>query len=742
MTTASGNGVRIGRIGAIIGRLAGWSAGQMPLGRNGRWQRRWGRASRRLLVGPMLVLVLGFALLGWAVWDDLRLLQTLSPGARSPQSSLTDAASGPALAARQRAERRLHTALLLALVVVAAAVALVFWSARVARIVRTRQLRAAASARRRLRAPRRKLAAVLDLITEGIILTDSGGRIELFNPAAEVIFGQLGEDVHGTHLAELLPALLETIILPDADPAETDPHGAASATGAERSAEPHLPAPRGGGERPLPCMHELQARRAGTDQTFPVRVWLRRLPLDDGLRLLLVVEDLTETTLSAQRMNFLEQHDVLTGLLNRKEFERRMHYLLAEAVGSGIMHVLCHIDIDQFKVVNDTAGHAAGDALAKQLAALIGAKLDRAALIGRLGGDEFGVLLVDCSEAQALELCDGLMHTVRNFLFTWRDRSFDIAISIGLTAFLPDNDSTAAELAKADVACHMAKHDGRDRIHVYRDGDASVIRHHGDMHLVSTITDALNSGRFRLYAQAIVPLAVEASDAPSHFEILVRMLDEQGQSMVPTRFIPAAEQYILMPAVDRWIIAQLFSSQAALLQAWHARHPGHFLFAINLSGTSVADESLLPYLRRQFDLYGIPPQTICFEITETAAMRDLADARAFMMELVKMGCCFALDDFGSGMSSYNYLRELPVSYLKIDGSFVHDMHVNPINHALVASINQIAHVLGLKTIAEWAEETATVNALRALDVDFVQGYAVGSPRPVGELTLAGTFVRH
>jgi len=391
--------------------------------------------------------------------------------------------------------------------------------------------------------------------------------------------------------------------------------------------------------------------------------------------------------------------------------------------------VLCYIDIDQFKLVNDTAGHAAGDALIAQLGTLFRARLDEAALLARLGGDEFGVLFADCTEEHALAICDDLMQTVRNFLFAWRDRSFDVAVSIGLTAFMPENDSAAAELAKADVACHMAKRNGRDRVHVYRDGDAAVARHHGEMRLVSTISKALSSGRFRLYAQPIMPLTPGAAGR-THYEILVRMLDEYGDPMAPEQFIPAAERYILMPAVDRWIVHQLFSTQGEQLRLWHDEHPDQFLFAINLSATSINDESFLPYLLRQFEVHRIPPAGICFEITETAALRSFGDARGFMRRLAEMGCTFALDDFGSGLSSYSYLRELPVKYLKIDGSFVHDMNSNPVNHALVASINQIAHVLALKTIAEWAEDDSTINQLRALNVDFVQGYAIGTPLPV------------
>jgi EAL domain-containing protein (putative c-di-GMP-specific phosphodiesterase class I) len=200
--------------------------------------------------------------------------------------------------------------------------------------------------------------------------------------------------------------------------------------------------------------------------------------------------------------------------------------------------------------------------------------------------------------------------------------------------------------------------------------------------------------------------------------------------VAPDSFIPAAERYILMPAVDRWIIHQLFSTQGQRLRAWHREHPKHFLFAVNLSGTSVSDESFLPYLKRQFELHDVPPASICFEVTETAAMRNIGQAQGFIRTLAALGCSFALDDFGSGLSSYAYLRELPVKYLKIDGSFVRDMHKDPVNYALVASINQVAHVLGLKTIAEWAESEYVINQLRALNVDFVQGFAIGTPLPV------------
>ncbi|WP_462329871.1 EAL domain-containing protein [Thiohalocapsa halophila] len=551
---------------------------------------------------------------------------------------------------------------------------------------------------KRLTANQRKLAAVLDSTTDGIVMLDARHRMELLNPAAEVMFGRLETDVLGAPVTELLPALA----LP-ADPSA---------------------------DHALAGVYDTQGLRDGFER-FPARINERRLQLDDGPRRLLLVQDLTEQERQAKQLEYLEQRDVITGLLNRSELERRMARLLAEAAGSEAAHVLCYIDIDQFKVINDTVGHAAGDALISQLAKIIEVKLSAAALVGRLGGDEFGALFAEHTEAEVLAICEDLMQTVRNFQFKWREHAYDVAVSIGVTAFLPEHESPEAELAKADVACHMAKREGRDRVHVYRDSDVSLIRHHGEMHLVSTITQALSGGRFRLYAQPIMPLAgAEPGGGRTHYEILVRMLDAHGELVAPDTFIPAAERYILMPAVDRWIIHQLFSTQRERMRQWHREHPGQFLFAVNLSGTSVSDDSFLPYLERQFEVHDIPPAAICFEITETAAMRNLARAQSFIASLGALGCSFALDDFGSGLSSYGYLRELRVSYLKIDGSFVRDMHTDPVNYALVASINQVAHVLGLKTIAEWAENESIINQLRALNVDFVQGFAIGTPLPV------------
>jgi diguanylate cyclase (GGDEF)-like protein/PAS domain S-box-containing protein len=571
----------------------------------------------------------------------------------------------------------------------------------------------AGSQQGKLRDARRKLRALLSATTDGVIITDPQGRIELFNPAAEMMFGRLAEDVRGTPADELLPDLM-----------------------GEDRLDGFL-APRGGVQE-APAPRETRGlRQDGKD--FPVRVWLSRLSSGPEPHLLIAAQDLTEQELSVEHRVFLEQRDPLTGLLNRREFERRLLLISSDDPLDG-PYVLGDIDVDQFKLINDACGHEAGDELLRQLAVLVRARMGKTGTIARIGGDEFGILLPQCTVETARAICEDLRQTVRGFLFTWRDQSFDVAVSIGLVEMRPGFEGPSSLLSKADIACHMAKSRGRDRIHVYQDDDAELARHHGDMRLAPAIAKALSEDRFRLYAQPITPLQAQPVWR-RHFEVLVRMLDETGNPVVPDHFIPAAERYILMPAVDRWIIKRLFELHGQTLRDWHRQVPEGFLFAVNLSATSLADEAFLLYLKRQFAEWGVPHPSICFEITETAGIRDLIQARGFIEELSALGCSFALDDFGTGLSNYGYLRELPLSYLKIDGSFVRTMHQDPVNRALVESINQIGHVLGLRTIAEWAEDRTTVEQLRALGVDFAQGYGVGEPIALSEVTLQTTAVQ-
>lgn len=557
------------------------------------------------------------------------------------------------------------------------------------------------------------LAAVLGAAGEAVVLCDARGRIEVFNPAAEMLFGCLAEEALGSEIGQLIGGRAWGLDLRAL--------GALAAEERDRA----------------PVQKTLTLRRSA-EQQIPIRLRIRRIRTGSRWRLLVLAEDLSAHEHHESQTAYLRQYDWLTGLLNRREFERRLELLLRDPPGPRTPHILCQVDVDRFRVVNNTCGHAAGDKLLQHLALLLQSQLTGCRLLARIGGDEFAALFVDQPSEGALTTLEDVLQTVRNFLFTWQDRSFDVAVSIGLVAFDAGDETASTAFSKSDIACRAAKQQGRDRLHVYRDGDAETVRQHSEMLLIGTIRNALNTSRFRLLAQPIKPLQGNAQPEP-HYEVLVRMLDESGQEIVPDRFIPAAERYILMPAVDRWIIHHLLSTQAANLRSWHARFPDRCLFAVNLSGTSLTDEGFLRYIRRQFVEWSVPFPTICFEITETATVGSLERARAFMEQLGRLGCRFALDDFGSGLSSYAYLRDLPVSYLKIDGAFVRGIDKDPVNRAMVHSINQIGHTLGIETIAEWAEDEALITTLRAMGVDYGQGFGVGEPIAVDAFALPGAL---
>jgi len=554
------------------------------------------------------------------------------------------------------------------------------------------------------------LRALLGTVSHGVILTDRNGQIRLFNPAAEILFGRLGEETLALPISTLIPDLK---LVDEWDTSAVDDvagHRVRYAAGVRAD-----------------------------EHSFPLRILMRTLTLDCERFWLLLVEDLSELERSERRAEFLEQFDPLTGLQNRPTFER----ILAEVEGTTAednpTHALCLIDVDRFKVVNDAFGHAAGNKLLEQFGQIIKTKLSSATALARLSGDEFVALFVGQAANHAAGLCEDLVRTARNFLFTWQEHSLDVTLSVGLVVFEPSKIGGIEALSQADIACRLAKEKGRDRVHVYGHGDAESLRHRADMTIIPTIGSALSEGRFRIMAQPIQPL--QHDDGPIHFEILVRMQDEDGKAVVPDHFIPAAERHILMPAVDRWIITYVFSRRAEQLRAWHERFPDHFMLAINLSGTTLIDEGFMSYLKRQFTEFDIPYPSICFEITETAAIADLHQARRFMQEIRALGSVFAVDDFGTGFASYSYLKSLPVDYLKIDGSFVRGLANDPVDRALVTSINRIGHVLGLETIAEWAETPELVSILRDIGVDYAQGFGVGKPLQLDELPIARPLAR-
>lgn len=427
------------------------------------------------------------------------------------------------------------------------------------------------------------------------------------------------------------------------------------------------------------------------------------------------------------RLRYQASHDTLTGLVNRREFESRLERALLGARQHGHVHTLCYLDLDQFKVVNDSCGHVAGDELLRQLSALLQSRVRERDTLARLGGDEFGVLLENCDLASAQPLAELLRQTVKDYRFSWHDRAFGVGVSIGMVEINRDSGDLSTLLSAADAACYAAKDRGRNRVHVYREQDGEVQRRRGEMQWAARVGQAMEENRFRLFHQPIVP-ARPGSGQPLHHEILLRMLDDDGEPVLPMAFIPAAERYNLMPAIDRWVISKAFS----LFQPCFGED-GNSICTVNLSGHSLCDESFHVFVERQFELNGVPHARICFEITETAAITNLREAIRFIELMKQKGCTFSLDDFGSGLSSFSYLKNLPVDYIKIDGSFVRDMHADPMDQAMVEAIHRIGQVMGLRTIAESVESAEILERLRSIGVDYVQGEWLAKPTPLNEL---------
>jgi diguanylate cyclase (GGDEF)-like protein len=429
------------------------------------------------------------------------------------------------------------------------------------------------------------------------------------------------------------------------------------------------------------------------------------------------------------RLVYQASHDELTGLINRREFEQRLERLLLSALQQGREHALCYMDLDQFKVINDTCGHAAGDELLRQLALLLKGNLRDRDTLARLGGDEFALLLENCSVPDALVVADTFRAEVQRFRFKWEDRIFAIGMSVGMVAINRDSGTAANLLSAADAACYVAKDRGRNQIHVYQSRDIDLTRHRGEMQWVTRIQRALEENRLRLSWQEI-RRTDDTVEPMRHVELLLRMVDEDGSEILPMAFIPAAERYSIMPALDSWVIGETWRACQRYLAS---RREQHCLFAINLSGASLKDPAfrrmLLEKLQENPDL----GPHLCFEITETAAIGNLAVVNEFIDAMREFGCSFALDDFGSGLSSFTYLKNLKVDYLKIDGAFVRDIVSNAIDRSMVEAIHRIGHQMGLKTVAEYVESDEILVLLRGIGVDYVQGNGVHCPEPLENL---------
>lgn len=551
----------------------------------------------------------------------------------------------------------------------------------------------------------------LAAIADAVIATDTDGRITYCNKVAETLLGQSTAHILGWPLGlacRIFDESTNTEIINLVEPAL---HG-----GVGLPADSRLD------------LHRLDGSIVPIDHSVaPIHNVGGNI-----VGAVVVLHDVSEGRRQQARLTHQADHDALTGAPNRRAFERHLNTMLVPT-GAVRHHAVMYLDLDQFKVINDTCGHAAGDELICQVNMILQQRLRERDLLARLGGDEFGILLENCGLEDACRIAETLRQSVADVRFAWGGQTFTVGVSIGLVALIPGTTTFKEILKAADSACYLAKEKGRNRVHVYRADDQELSLRKNEMEWISRIKLALDQNRFCLYSQPIVALQADmATTERTHVEILLRMIDENGRLIQPMAFIPAAERYDLMPRIDRWVIHHTFKMLSA---SRDAQLPAITTCAINLSGGSVGDEQIFDYLLEQQNLFNIPWETICFEITETAAIANLSRAAVLITQLRTLGCRFALDDFGAGMSSFGYLKHLPVDYLKIDGSFVKDMVHDEIDCAMVAAIHQVGRVMGKKTIAEFVGDEATCDKLRAIGVDFAQGYGIGEPRPVYPLTV-------
>jgi diguanylate cyclase (GGDEF)-like protein/PAS domain S-box-containing protein len=540
----------------------------------------------------------------------------------------------------------------------------------------------------------------LQSIVDGVITTDTMGRVTSLNPMAEQLTGWTAEHAVGKLLIQVMHVLAEESREQIYDPIE------------DIELKSVL-------DEPVCAI--LIRKDGGIETPVEYVVAPMRNPDDVIVGIVIIIHDESVQRSLNRQLTYQATHDALTGLINRYEFERRLKNIISLS-GEGVRNTLCYLDLDQFKLVNDTCGHTAGDELLKQITMLLQERVRDNDTLARLGGDEFGLLLENCDVGYAETIAQDLMATIQNFSFTWNENNFSIGVSIGIVAITHNAGTCEQLLSNADSACYLAKESGRNRLQIYTAEDDKLIRQQREMHWVSRIKHALEENRFQLYFQEIRRLKSSSEKFINHGEILVRMIDKEGDLISPSSFLPAAERYNMIIAIDEWVVEHTIK--------WLSHLRRKVLVSINLSGKSISNKDFLNHVVSRIKQYGINPELLCFEVTETAAISHLTTAIHFMTVLKKLGCSFALDDFGSGLSSFSYLTSLPVDYLKIDGSFVVDIDKDPMHHAMVKSINEVGQVMGISTIAEFVASDNIIDCLRDIGVDHIQGYAVSRPVPL------------
>ena len=557
---------------------------------------------------------------------------------------------------------------------------------------------------------REKEAAQITLqaIGDGVITTSADALIDYINPVAQQLTGWSLDDSVGKHVEDLFKVYHDQTC----EPLENPLVAAIRRVRGGRSTQP-----------------VLMIRTDGKE----LHIQTSASPIRDGLGLVtgavLVFRDVSESRELNRKLTHNASHDAVTGLVNRSEFELRLERALHSARAGEDHYALCFIDLDQFKIINDSCGHAAGDILLAQVGALFKNKVRWRDTLARLGGDEFGVLLEGTSLDEAMRNAEALRESLRDYRFNYDERSFRITASVGVVPITAENEDVAAVISDADNACAAAKEQGRNRVHSFAENDIELMRRRREMQWATRINSAIEESRFELYRMPI--MALQQEEHGRHYEMLLRLRDEAGRMVSPDTFMAAADRYGLTPNIDRWVVENVFR----WLVSDHDERDALGVVAINLSGQSLADTKFLPFVIEHLERSGLDAKRICFEITETSAIASFSQANRFIRALKQLGCQFSLDDFGTGMSSFGYLKSFPVDYLKIDGSFVRGILSDPIDREMVRSINEIGHLTGKKVIAEYAENAEIINALRDMGVDYAQGYGVAQPSRVNRQDL-------
>jgi diguanylate cyclase (GGDEF)-like protein/PAS domain S-box-containing protein len=546
----------------------------------------------------------------------------------------------------------------------------------------------------------------LQSIGDGVITTDANGCVDYINPVAQDLTGWDMRSARGASITDIL-----TIINEHTRATIENPVMRCLAEGRVITLEDDAVLITKSGEE-----------TAIQDSAAPIRDRIGNI-----VGSVMVFHDVSRETRLFRQLSYQASHDAVTDLINRREFESRLIDALADIRSSDDMnHALLYLDLDQFKVVNDTFGHTAGDALLRRLSEIVHTKIRSTDVLARLGGDEFGILLERCNEKRALEVAESIREAVEGFRFEWQDSITTIRCSIGVVMVSKENADVASLMSSADVACYSAKDNGRNQVHLYRNSDASL--RHEEMKWVSRISSAVEQERLELYFQPIIGINQEAGEPCGHYELLLRMRDENGDLVGPDQFIPAAERYNLMPMLDRWVIREALSKLADR----EAENEARYTIAINLSGTSLSEDRFLDDVIKELKEQNLPPGAVCFEITETAAISNLSRVVHFMQTLKKLGCRFSLDDFGSGLSSFTYLKNLPVDYLKIDGHFISNVANDSVDESMVKAIAEVGHAMGIETIAERVETRQVLEKLGAIGVQYAQGYYISRPISIDE----------